>query len=185
MPETPLSAASPPTASDAGSVPAYQVVDRPAQPFVGVTRPVTMATLKEAADEVPRLLGWLSERGLTPAGAPFLRYLVIDMAATMVVQAGVPVAEPVVASVPDGDVEDDTLPAGSYVTTTHVGPYDGLYNATAALLTWAGEQGLHFDKSPSPSGEAWASRVERYETDPVAEPDPARWVTRLTFKLAD
>ncbi|MEP6649240.1 MAG: GyrI-like domain-containing protein [Lapillicoccus sp.] len=91
---------------------AYAVVTLPQQPFVGVTRTVTMTTMNEIADEIPGLVGWLGERGSTPAGAPFLWYLVIDMAADMVVQAGVPVAEAVQG---DGRVEADQLPGGRHL----------------------------------------------------------------------
>lgn len=159
----------------------YSVVDREEQPFVGVTRTLTMATLSQAADEIPGLLTWLSRHGQTPAGAPFLRYLVIDMANEMVVQAGVPVAERLE---PADGIEADALPAGRYASTTHRGSYDGLYNATAGLLRWAGQQSLHFDKYRSDKGDVWASRIEWYETNPAEQPDPADWVTRLTFRLA-
>ena len=162
--------------------PTYAVVHRAAQPAATVTRTVTMATLKDVADEMPPLLDWLAAHGQAPSGPPFLRYLVIDMAADMVVQAGVPVAVPVHG---DEHVEPDELPAGDYLTTVHVGPYDGLYGATAALLAYAGGNGLRFDKRPSGAGEAWTSRLEWYETNPLDVPDPARWVTRLEFKLAD
>ncbi len=158
------------------------VVERAEQPFVGITRTVTMRTIREVADEMPRLVAWLDQHGLAPAGAPFLRYLVIDMAKDMVLQAGVPVSGPVRV---DGDIEAGSLPAGRYVTAVHTGHYDGLYGATAGLLRWAGERGLHFDKRPSESGEAWGSRLEFYDTDPVEQPDPATWVTRLAFRLAD
>lgn len=160
----------------------YSVVERPEQPFVGLTRTVTMSTISEVADELPRLLAWVGERGCRQVGPPFLRYLVIDMAGDMVIQAGVPLDEPAAV---DGDLEADVLPAGSYVTTTHTGPYEGLYDATGGLLRWAGERRLAFDKTPSGRGEAWTSRVEWYETDPAAQPDPSTWVTRLAFKLAD
>jgi effector-binding domain-containing protein len=160
----------------------YTVVDRDEQPFVGVTRTLTMATLNQAADEVPGLLKWLDQHGQGPAGPPFIRYLVIDMANDMVVQTGVPVGERLEAA--DG-IEADVLPAGRYATTTHVGPYEGLYDATRGLLRWAGEQGLHFDKQPSGQGEVWGSRIEWYETNPLEHPDPKEWVTRLTFRLAD
>ncbi len=123
----------------------------------------------------------LSQHGQTPAGAPLLRYLVIDMANDMVVQAGIPVAERL--EVVDG-IEADALPAGRYASTTHMGSYDGLYNATRGLLQWAGEQGLHFDKHPSDKGEVWGSRIEWYESNPAEQPDPGEWVTRLTFRLA-
>jgi effector-binding domain-containing protein len=160
----------------------YEIEAREAQPVAGITTTVTMATMNEIADEIPGLVGWLGEHGYAPAGPPFLRYLVIDMAADMVVQAGVPVAEAVEG---DGPVEPDELPAGRYLTTTHVGPFDGLYDATVGLLSYAGAQGLRFDKHPSEQGEVWASRIEWYESNPTGQPDPATWVTRLTFKLAD
>ena len=82
-------------------------------------------------------------------------------------------------------VESGTLPAGRYASTTHVGHPDGLYDATVGLLTWAGNEGLPFDKHPSADGEVWANRVEWYQTNPMKQPDMDQWVTRLTFKLAD
>lgn len=127
---------------------AYTVVELPAQPFVGITKGVT-TTMTEIADEIPRLVGWLGERGYAADGPPFLRYLVIDMGGTMVVQAGVPVTEPV-----EGDAP-----------------------------VQAGE--LPVDKQRSPDGEVWANRVEWYETNPMEQADMDKWVTRLTFKLAD
>jgi effector-binding domain-containing protein len=161
--------------------PTYTVVHRAVQPVATVTRTVTMATMKEVVDAIPPLLDWLAAHGLTPSGPPFLRYLVIDMEADMVVQAGVPVRVPVQG---DEHVEPDELPAGDYLTTVHVGPYEGLYDATGALLAHAGRNGLRLDHHPSDAGDVWTSRLEWYETSPLEEPDPARWVTRLEFKLA-
>ena len=158
------------------------VLDLEERPFVGVTRTVTMSTIRDVADQIPRLLRWLGERGQAPAGAPFLRYLVIDMAGDMVIQAGVPVTRPLEVS---DDLEAGVLPAGRYVTTTHVGPFEGLYDATGELLQWAGERDLHFDHHPSDRGDVWGSRVEWYETNILEQPDAAQWVTRLTFRLAD
>lgn len=164
------------------STASYAVVHRPARPAATVTRTVTMATLSEAADEIPGLAAWLAVRGQVPAGPPFLRYLVIDMAADLVVQAGFPVTDPVEG---DGRVEADVLPAGDYLTAVHVGPYEGLYGATAGLLAHAGRTGLALDHHPTDAGDAWTSRLEWYETDPRVQTDPAGWVTRLEFKLAD
>jgi effector-binding domain-containing protein len=163
------------------TTPTYEVVHRPARPAATITKTVTMATMTEIVDAIPPLLDWLAAHGRTPSGPPFLRYLVIDMAADMVVQAGVPVAVPVEG---DEHVEPDELPAGDYLTTVHVGPYEGLYGATGALLAHAGRNGLRFDKHPSDAGEVWTSRLEWYETNPVEEPDSSRWVTRLEFRLA-
>ncbi|MFC7479362.1 hypothetical protein ACFQX7_03825 [Luedemannella flava] len=54
-----------------------------------------MDTIAAAGDRLPEVFGWLGERGIAPADAPFFKYDVIDMAATLVIEVGVPVAEPV------------------------------------------------------------------------------------------
>ena len=77
------------------------------------------------------------------------------------------------------------LPAGRYVTVSHVGHPAGLMGATAALLEWAQGQGLQFDVTATPEGDRWGCRLEIYQTDPAVEPDPGRWVTQLAFRLAD
>ena len=160
----------------------YEITARDAQFVAAITKTVTMTTMNEIADEIPGVVAWVGEHGYATAGAPFLRYLVIDMAADMVVQAGIPVTERVQG---DGRVESDELPAGRYLTATHVGPFDGLYDATVGLLSYAGTHDLRFDMHPSEQGDVWTSRIEWYETNPAEQPDPSHWVTRLTFKLAD
>jgi len=94
---------------------------------------------------------------------------------------GVPVAAPVDG---DGDVIAGAIPAGRYVTLTHVGHPSELMGATKTLLDWAAGQGLAFDVSPDVAGERWGSRVEYYLTDPREEPDMTKWVTELAFRLA-
>jgi effector-binding domain-containing protein len=117
-----------------------------------------------------------------PAGAPFFRYTVIDMARELQVDVGVPVAAPV-----DGDdrVAAGALPAGRYATLTHVGHPSELVGVTKALLEWAPRQGLAWDMSPGPDGERWGGRAEFYLTNPAEEPDMSKWVTQLAFRLAD
>lgn len=131
-----------------------------------------------AAAEV---FGWLGARGIAPAGPPFLKYNVIDMARQLEIEAGVPVAALV-----DGDdtVFSAVLPKGRYATLIHAGHPAGLYDATARLLEWASEQGLAFDMSERDGSEQWAGRLEIYFTDPSQEPDMDRWETQLAFKLA-
>jgi effector-binding domain-containing protein len=96
-------------------------------------------------------------------------------------EAGVPTAAPVAG---DGEVIAGTLPAGRYATVTHIGPFDQLADATAALLDWAARQGLTWDTTDTDAGQRWAARIEFYLTDPREEPDPAKWRTDLTFRLA-
>lgn len=163
-----------------------EVVTLAGRPYVAIGATVTMASF---GDVVPALIGevaaWSADNA-RPAGPPFVRYLVIDMARELVVEAGVPVAQPVVEQVGGtGRVAAGLLPAGRYLRATHTGPFDRLVEATGQFLDWAAARGLEFDAWTTDAGHAWAARLEHYPTDPVAEPDPSRWETVLEFRLAD
>ena len=157
------------------------IEQRPAVPYVSVQREITMTTFPEIADRMPELAGWLASKGLTPAGAPFFRYHVIDMP-RLVIEAGFPVAGEVQA---EGDIQTGTLPAGRYATVSHHGHPEGLMGATHDLLVWAEKQDLTWDMTEQPDGQHWAARLEFYETDPRVEPDMNNWDTTLAFRLAD
>jgi effector-binding domain-containing protein len=161
---------------------APEIVTRAEQPYVAIGARVTMAELGGLADRFPEVFGWLGVRGLTPAGPPFFKYNVIDMARELEVEAGVPVA---VAVAGDGEVVSGVLPPGRYATLTHQGYPSELVGATEALLDWAAGQGLSWDASPDGSGERWGVRLENYLTDPSQEPDMSKWLTQLAFRLAD
>ena len=158
------------------------VVERAATPYVGVRRTVTMDTIDQAADRIPDLLGWLADRGVAPAGAPFLRYLVIDMERELLVEAGVPVSAPMDG---DGEVLGGVLPAGRYVVAVVVGAPDVLVGATGQLLRWAAERDLVWDVSSGPAGDTWGCRLETYLTNPLEEPDVTSWRTELALRLRD
>jgi effector-binding domain-containing protein len=159
-----------------------EIVTRAGQPYVAIRARVTMAELGGLAERLGEVFGWLGARGLAPAGAPFFKYDVIDMARELEMEAGVPVAAAV-----DGDdhVVSGVLPAGRYATVTHVGHPSELMEVTRALLEWAAEQGLGWDMSPADGGERWGCRLEIYLTDPSQEPDMNKWETQLAFRLAD
>ena len=158
------------------------IVERPAQPYVGIQRSITMTTFPEIADRLPEVFGWLGRRGIAPAGAPFFRYHLIDMARELRVEAGIPLASAVEG---EGEIVPGVLPAGRYVRTTHRGHPQELLGVTADMLTWAARQGLRFDKSDTDEGEVWGSRLEFYLTDPAVEPDMNNWEHELLFKLAE
>ncbi|WP_367892219.1 hypothetical protein [Shinella curvata] len=67
---------------------------------------------------------------------------------------------------------------------TYTGPYDGLYDATAMLVGWAKEKGLRWDARSTENGDVFASRLEVHDNNPSIEPDSAKLVTTLLFKLA-
>jgi effector-binding domain-containing protein len=164
------------------------VADRPPVPYVGSRRTVTMTTMGLVADRIGALVELVLAHGHVPAGPVFLRYEVIDMAAELVVEAGVPVGEGVAEDVTahgGQDVHHGVLPAGRYATVVHRGHPDTLVGATADLLAWADAAGLRFDVRPSPAGDVWGCRLENYLTDPREEPRLDRWETELAFRLAD
>lgn len=170
-----------PHGMDANLATVPHVDERAAQPYAFVRRVVTMSTIGAVADRIPEILGWLAGRGTPPAGAPFLRYLQIDMAGRLVVEGGVPLGERTAGA---GEIEIGTLPAGRYATLTHRGHPDELVDVTEGLLDWAAEQGHDLDTTPDPDGDLWGCRLEIFHTHPMEVPIDA-WVTELAFRLAD
>lgn len=75
--------------------------------------------------------------------------------------------------VPDSEVRIETLPGGPAACTTHVGPYDSLPEAWAAVQKWIEEQWL------TPAGAPW----EDYVTDPADVPDPRDWKTDIFWPV--
>ncbi|MDT8912772.1 GyrI-like domain-containing protein [Amycolatopsis sp. PS_44_ISF1] len=154
-------------------------VDRPAQRYAGFRDTVTAEGLPEVAHRIGAIVGALAQRGVTPAGAPFFRYL--SVGARLTVEAGVPTEGPVDLG---EEYFTDVVPGGRYATSTHHGAPDGLHAATAALLEWGERQGVRWDRAETPDGERWGARLEVYRTDPREEPDAAKWETDLCFRLA-
>ena len=160
---------------------APEIETRAEQPYVAIRAKVTMGEIAAFARRFGEVFGWLDSHGLAPAGPPFFKYNVIDMARELEIEAGVPLAT---ATSGDDQMVAAVLPAGRYATLTHVGHPSELMAATKALLDWAAEQGLTWDVTPSEDGDRWACRLENYLTDPEQEPDMSKWVTQLAFKLA-
>jgi hypothetical protein len=73
-----------------------QIQARAALRYAAIPMTVTMGSISDAVDQAfPELFGWLAGNGLAASGPPFIRYLVIDMAAEMEIELGVPVDAPV------------------------------------------------------------------------------------------
>ena len=160
---------------------AAQIQRRETQSYAAIPMRVTMDTLSRAVDQAfPELFGWLAEHAIEPAGPPLIRYLVIDMAAGLQVELGVPIPAKV-----DGNsrIRSSSLPAGKYAVLRHVGPYDGLIASNAALQQWAQEQGIALHSWDTPEGTAWAGRAEHYLTNPATEPDPAKWEVDVAYLI--
>jgi effector-binding domain-containing protein len=154
---------------------------RAVQPYVAIRATPTMRQIGlVAAPLIDEVFGWLAEQGISRAGPPFFRYLVIDMERALELHVGAPVAHETSG---DGRVLAGAFPEGQYVTALYTGHYDGLPSATREFLAWADANGIVWDREQTPAGEAWGSRTEHYLTDPEAEPDPSRWETLLAFRF--
>lgn len=154
---------------------------RTAQPYIAIR---TRAPITEIGQTCPPLIGelfaWMAEHGVTDVAPVFFRYVLIDMEGLMEIDVGIPIQEPL--PVGDARVRVDVLPAGRYATLRHVGPYDGLMDATGRLLDWGGKQGLRWQASEDQRH--WVARIEFYPTDPAEEPDSSKWVSELAFLTA-
>jgi effector-binding domain-containing protein len=151
------------------------LVYRPEQSYVGIRKQVRM---KELGSLLPPLtedvFAWLDKKGLQSAGAPFWRYLIVDMERKLEIDVGIPVAERVRG---EGCILADTLPAGMYAMLLHTGHPDELEDATAQLLAWAEEKDIRWKMD----GPEWQGRVEWYYSTPEIEPDMTKWETELAF----
>ena len=111
------------------------------QPYAAIRKQVSIPfgpLLSPMWDEVH---AWLVSRNLTPAGAPFIRYLTTDMETKLDIEVGFPVAAAVTG---DGRISAGILPAGRYAVLEYTGPYegDGVFKANVAMMEWAKEQDI-------------------------------------------
>lgn len=156
-------------------------VTREAQTYAYVDFTLRMNELQKPATEgFPLLFSTLAEQGIEPVGAPFYNYRRINMAETLDVQAGVPVAR---AGSDTDRVRFGTLPGGRFVSLKWHGHPDKLEPVTGMLIGWLRLTGQPMDMEEKADGDHFACRLEIYETDPDQEPDMDKWVTELCFKL--
>lgn len=156
-----------------------QVEHRKEEPYVGIPATVTMQQISDAIGRGFReLFEWLGSRSAVPTGAPFVRYLRVDMNGLLEIELAAPTD---VDPAGNERLRRGVLPPGRYVTLRHVGPYDGLLAANEQLQQWAHAQELTFQVAES----VWRGRIERYLTDPSQEPDPSRWQTEIAYLVND
>lgn len=103
------------------------------------------------------------------AGAPFARYLDVS-GPELDVEVGLPIVAPVPGK---GNVICKPLPAGPAAVTWHIGSYEELGNAHAALAEWARANGR------TAAGGSW----EVYISDPSDDDDPSGWRTKVVLPL--
>jgi len=110
------------------------------------TQPTLVVSRRASIERLPEVLGpaWgvvmacAARSGAEPVGAPFAAFHNMDMH-DLDVEIG-SVFERAVAGA--GDVEPGEIPAGTAVQCVHVGPFDQLGAAYAAMRAWMAEHGL-------------------------------------------
>ncbi len=140
------------------------------QPVVSLREKVGFAELSSKLGEfVGEAAAYLQRQGVAPAGPPFSRYHGLH-GDKVDLEAGLPVPR---ALPGEGRVKAGELPGGEVVATTHVGSYEGLPQAGAALDAWASAHGRE------PAGPNW----EIYHVAPGHNADPASWKTEVIKPL--
>lgn len=144
--------------------------EMPETVFLYVERRVVQTDIASALGQMlPAAFQYATRRGYAFAGPPTCRYSNFSPG-QVTLAAGLPVAGEATG---EGDVQVGVLPGGPAATTVHVGPYEGLHLAHAAVESWVLEQG-------ATAGDPW----EVYLTDPGEVPDPAQWQTLVVWPLS-
>ncbi len=151
----------------------YSISERTISP-----QPVLVARRQVKRSEIAKTLGELlgavfmhAQRvGATIVGQPFTRYVEWGPA-LLSIESGLPVATPVEGA---GGILSETLPGGRAAVTTHLGAYEHLFDAYAALQLWIDENARRAAGSP------W----EVYVTDPADYPDSKDWRTEVFWPIA-
>ena len=86
------------------------------------------------------------------------------------VEAAIPIGTP---NAGDDIVKGSLFPTGMVVRANYYGPYEASDQGHMAIHAWAEQNGHMLDDSP------W----EIYVTDPESEPDPAKWLTIITYRI--
>jgi AraC family transcriptional regulator len=134
------------------------------------------------AQVLPQVFLFAQQHGIALTGLPFTRYVEIGPG-LVTLEPGMRVAASGQGSVPidpawltgkgETDVRADTLPGGPAAFTTHIGQYEKLSDAYAAIEQWMESKGISAASAP------W----ESYVTDPGNYPNPADWKTELFWPI--
>lgn len=141
------------------------------QPVLVVRRRVRRTDIAQTlAEQLGRIFQLVQSGGGAIAGQPFTRYLEWGPG-VLTLEVGLPITSQWQQT--SGDIRADTLPGGPAATTTHMGAYETLHEAHAAVQVWMEEKNLRGAGAP------W----EVYVSDPADVPDPANWRTDIFWPL--
>lgn len=141
-------------------------------------QPIVSAERRIQRAEIPATIGktlhqvflFAQANGLAVSGPPFTRHPAPGLG-LITIEPGVQITaaptEPIPADA--NGVQVGTFPGGPAAYTIHMGPYEKLQEAYAALDLWMTTNGH------TPAAAPW----EFYMNDPTNHPDPAEWRTDI------
>ena len=138
-----------------------EVVSLAPQPVASIVVPGIRLEAVGAAlhGTLPDVFSHLEANGVAMVGAPFARYHPADDE-TFDLEAGIPVG----GTFPETDtIRARELPGGEAIATVHVGAYDRLPDALAALSAWREAHGRR------PAGAYWEIYVDDPSTMPAEQ----------------
>lgn len=147
-----------------------QTIDYPATTFIANRQVVDMETLANYyAENLPAIFGFAAQKGYESIGMPRGMYYEwapeedrIDVAAAIAVKNENPET---------GDFSQIKIPAQKALRLDFYGDYEQLGDAHDALEAYMEKNNM-----------TWAApAIEEYVTDPTTEPDPNKWLTKLTY----
>lgn len=150
-----------------------ETVDRPAVTFYGKRQKLAWAKLGDfLKSSFPAAAEELGKAGLKVVGAPAGLYYTWDTVAKVTdVFAGLPVV--VDSSRAIKDLMVVTVPAGKALMIAYHGNYAATREAHEAMDEMMKARGLHMRDAV----------MEEYVTDPMQEPDTAKWLTNIYYPI--
>jgi effector-binding domain-containing protein len=160
------------------------IAKREAQPYAGIRQTLKRGKLAQfVPGSLIAVCGFLQKHRLHVTGAPLIRYWVVDYnTGEIEVEVGVPVAAGTLPG--DAAVHSAQIPAGTFATVIHRGPYDALVQTTAALMDWARQNKVTWAVSERRKVTHWDGRVEHYLVGPPDEPNPKNWQTEIAILIS-
>ena len=144
------------------------------QPVLVVRRSIKRSEIAPTIAEVLHKIFLAAQKGgVALMGPPFMRCLNAGPG-LMTIEPGVRVSGKSTNVDLGGEVVWETLPGGEAATTVHMGKYEDLPEAYAAIEQWMKAERLNMGGAP------W----EMYVTDPGDYPDPKDWKTEIFWPLA-
>jgi effector-binding domain-containing protein len=159
-----------------------KVESRPEQPYMGIHLWIPSKELSGWTTKLLKeLTKWMSKEGIEASGPAFHRFYVINMGKEFDLEVGIPVK----VSVAGNDrVKPNIIQAGRYANLTYTGR-NNAYKGNKALVEWARDNGVPWDRWDDPRGDAFRCRYESYLSNRLTEADKKMWRTNVAIKVKD